>query len=111
MRLDEYECAVDLLLTLAKRVEDSKRPSYTAGNPDVLHNFKLDADMAKILPTQNWATHMLKQAAALARWAQDPDRPQSEPVEQRFADLVNYAKLGFAMMIEREQTAGEEAEA
>ena len=97
MNLTEYADAVDELMELAWEVESQKRPSYTAGNADVLHNFKRDAISTGISPEQNWATHMLKQAAAIARWAQNPTAEQSEAIELRFADLLNYTKLGYAL--------------
>lgn len=97
MTLEEYDSAVRVLMEFAQHVENNKRPSYTAGHPDVLHNFVRDAESTSVNVAQNWAGHMLKQAHALARWAQDPLAPQSEPPISRFADLVNYAKLGFAI--------------
>lgn len=101
MTLAEYDMAVEELMVLASDIEQMKRPSYTAGNPDVLHNFKRDALSTGILAEQNWAGHMLKHAAALARWSQDPNSYQSEPIAGRLADLVNYAKLGYALLVER----------
>lgn len=87
-------------MALAKRIEDRKRPSYTIGNVDVLHNFKRDAEAAGVTSKQNWYQHLLKQVAAIGRWVQTPGSDQSEPMEERFADVINYAKLGYALMRE-----------
>lgn len=96
MNIAEYETVEAELLALAKSIRDRKRPSYTVGDDDVLMNFKRDAKMSGITALQNWHTHFQKQAAAIARWVQTPDAEQSEPIEQRFADLINYCLLGYA---------------
>lgn len=101
MNIAEYETVEAELLALAKSVRDRKRPSYTVGDDDVLMNFKRDAKMSGITPLQNWHTHFQKQVAAIARWVQAPDAEQSEPIEQRFADIINYCLLGYAAMRER----------
>lgn len=101
MNIAEYETVEAELLALAKSIRDRKRPSYTVGDEDVLMNFKRDAKMSGITALQNWHTHFQKQVAAIARWVQTPDAEQSEPIEQRFADLINYCLLGYAAMRER----------
>lgn len=100
MNIAEYEAVEAELLDLAKSIRDRKRPSYTVGDEDVLMNFKRDAKMSGITALQNWHTHFQKQVAAIARWVQTPDAEQSEPIEQRFADLINYCLLGYAAMLE-----------
>lgn len=101
MNIAEYETVEAELLALAKSIRDRKRPSYTVGDEDVLMNFKRDAKMSGITALQNWHTHFQKQVAAIARWVQTPDAEQSEPIEQRFADLINYCLLGYAAHRER----------
>ena len=103
MNINDYTEATIDLLSLASEIEERKRPSYTNGNADVLHNFKRDAEMAGVTMYQNWLQHFLKQVAAISRWARCPDDEQSEPIEQRFADVVNYCKLGHALERERSQ--------
>lgn len=97
MHLDDYKSVAQDLIDLAASIEARKRPSYTGGDSDVLRNFKRDAAEAGISPLQNWHTHFLKQVAAINRWARTPTQEQSEPIEQRFADLINYCKLGLAL--------------
>jgi len=101
MNIDEYIEASKELLDEASAIEERKRPSYTMGDEDVLRNFKRDADLAGISTLQNWYTHLIKQVAALGRWARSPDAEQSEPILSRLADLVNYAKLGNGLRKER----------
>ena len=100
MNLTDYERVADALLAKAREIENSKRPAYTVGDDDVLKNFKRDAAMAGITPHQNWLTHFLKQVAAIARWARTPDQPQSEPIEQRLADVVNASAYGTAASVQ-----------
>lgn len=101
MNIDQYESAEAELLALAKSIRARKRPSYTVGDEDVLMNFKRDAKMSGITPLQNWHTHFQKQVAAIARWVQTPDAEQSEPIPERFADLINYCLLGYGLLVEQ----------
>ena len=78
---DSYEKCVQELELLAKTIEDSKRPGYTQANGDVLSNFR---------------------KAAIMSYAKDPSIPQAEDIEGRFADAMNYLKLGFYILKEKE---------
>lgn len=102
MNIKEYESAESILLDIAAAIRARKRPSYTVGDEDVLMNFKRDAKMSGITPLQNWHTHFQKQVAAIARWVQTPDEKQSEPISERFADLINYCLLGYGLLVEME---------
>jgi hypothetical protein len=85
------------LLDLARQIEDSKRPAYTVGSPDVLHNFVSVATRAGISPMQAWAVYFLKHIDAITALAKDRTIPQAEAIEGRFADAINYLKLEFAL--------------
>jgi hypothetical protein len=100
MTADDYTRISAMLLDTAAKIEAAKRPAYTTGNPDVLHNFKSVAARAGITPMQAWAVYFLKHIAAITALAKDPDLPQAEGIEGRFADAINYLKLGYALHTE-----------
>src|SRR5690606_3530337 len=88
-------------LRTAEDIESSKRPAYTIGSEDVLANFKRIAERTGQEPGQVLATYMLKHVDAVTSALCRPDLPQAEAILGRFADLINYAKLGYALIEER----------
>lgn len=101
MTHDQYLAAKDTLLRTAEDIESSKRPAYTIGSEDVLANFKRVAERTDQTPGQVLATYMLKHVDAVTSALCRPDLPQAEAILGRFADLINYAKLGYALIEER----------
>lgn len=79
-------------------IQEAKRPAYTIGNEDVLHNFKSVAERVGITPGQVLSVYFLKHVDAVISALAKPHLPQAEAVKGRFADLVNYAHLGYALL-------------
>jgi len=102
MVLPDYEISRGLLMQTAASIEASKRPGYTCGNVDVLHNFKSVAARIGVTPEQAWAVYALKHFDAVLSIMTKPDLPVSEEATGRFSDAVNYLALGFALWQERE---------
>lgn len=100
MKSDDYLKFKDYLLSLAEKIEESKRPAYTQEHEDVLHNFKSVAERVGITPEQAWGVYFLKHVDALMAAVKNSTTPQAEPLEGRFADAVNYLKLGFPLFFE-----------
>tara|TARA_R100000781_G_scaffold33436_1_gene24274 strand:+ start:272 stop:646 length:375 start_codon:yes stop_codon:yes gene_type:complete len=92
---DHYDECVNELEQLAKNIEDSKRPGYTQANGDVLANFRKAAELSGTTPMQAWSVYFYKHVAAIMSYAKDPKIPQAESIDGRFADAMNYLKLGF----------------
>lgn len=111
MNLAQYEGLEKLLSDTAKSIRDSKRKSYTAGNEDVLWNFKRDGNETGIGPMQNWLQHLLKQVAAVVSYVKHPDVKPSETLLSRLADIRNYTTLGLGLAVDegREVIATEPA--
>lgn len=101
MNITDYDQIASGLLRLAHDIEISKRPGYTAGSIDVLANFKNVAARAGVTPEQAWAVYFLKHVDAVVSIMTRPDLPVSEEPPGRFADAVNYLKLGYALLAER----------
>lgn len=100
MNLTDYLEVKLKLREYADKVEESKRPSYTAGSDNVLENFIRDGKLQGLPPMQNWLSHFLKQVAAIVSYVRNPDVEPSEPLISRMADLQTYATLGLSVATE-----------
>ena len=98
---DSYEKCVQELELLARTIEDAKRPGYTQANGDVLANFRKAAELSGTTPMQAWSVYFYKYVAAIMSYAKDPKIPQAESIDGRFADAMNYLKLGFYILKEK----------
>jgi hypothetical protein len=99
---DQYDAVVDELMQLARSIETDKRPGYTVGSVDVLANFKRVAERAGISVEQAWLVYFLKHIDAITTIMAKPDLPVSEAPPGRFADAINYLRLGYAILKERD---------
>lgn len=101
MNRRDYEKCADQLFTEAADIEGAKRPGYTLGADDILTNFKVVAARAGVTPGQAWAVYFLKHIDAITAIMTRPDLPVSEAPSGRFADAINYLKLGYALWLEQ----------
>jgi hypothetical protein len=92
-------------MALALSIEDFKRPGYTIGSQDVLANFKRAGERADITTEQAWVVLFQKHIDAIISIMAKPDLPRAEAAPGRFADAINYLRLGFALLRERESAA------
>jgi hypothetical protein len=102
MNQKDYEAVSNTLLSEAEAIEISKRPGYTQGDHDVLKNFKRAGERNGITTEQAWGVFFDKHYDAIKSIMLRPDLPVSEAPLGRFADAVNYLKLGWAILHERE---------
>lgn len=105
MHVEEFERVRRELLDHADGVATAKRPGYTIGDADVLKNFKSVAARVGVTPGQVLAVYMLKHVDAITSILCNPNLPVSEAPLGRFGDLINYAQLGYAMVVEEGQIA------
>jgi hypothetical protein len=94
------ELANELDLYAAKTMK-KKGPEYTTGNQDVLNNFKSTANKLGIDPLVVWYCYFDKQVSSVAAHISNNKLDKAEPMISRFGDIINYAKLGYALMEER----------
>jgi len=106
MNLSRYLEVREIVLANAKRIEDSKRQSYTAGNDDVLHNFKSDSEFVGTRPTQNVMGHLTKQVRGISSFVKQPDIEPSETLLSRACDLINYAVIMVATAMDEGRDTG-----
>lgn len=102
MTTEQYDKVAGELMALARSIETSKRPGYTQGSADVLANFKRTAERAGVTVGQAWAVFFLKHIDAITSIMAQPELEVSEAPPGRFADAINYLRLGFAILKERE---------
>ena len=93
------------MLEYAEDVAKDKRVEYTGASEDILTNFKRIADRLGISPLQVWAVYFNKHVDSVNTFTKGTDKI-SEPMESRFADMLNYLFLGMALIIEQEESQG-----
>lgn len=102
MNQREFDRVAGELMEMASGIENSKRPGYTIGSEDVLANFKRAAERAGVTTEQAWTVFFLKHIDAIVSIMTRPDLPVSEAAEGRFADAINYLRLGYGIYRERQ---------
>ena len=99
----EFNVLVDELDSHAQQTMNKKGPEYTVGDEDVLNNFKSTAKKLGVDPLVVWYAYFDKQVSSVAAHASNHDLNKAEPMISRFGDIINYAKLGYALFVERDK--------
>jgi hypothetical protein len=94
----EFMAIADQLQESAHNILIAKGNDY-AGQGDRLASIKRAAVDLAITPRQAWAVGMLKQVDAVCAWARGEEL-QSESLDSRLADVINYSLLGKAVAVE-----------
>lgn len=89
-----YDANVKALNDLCDQIVAEKRPVYTQKSPDVLYNFKLNAQMANSTVGQSIAFGLVKQVLGVVQLLTDPLSVDVE-ADTRFVDAINYLRLGY----------------
>ena len=98
----EFNALVNELDSYAQKTMNKKGPEYTVGDEDVLNNFKSTAKKLGVDPLIVWYAYFDKQVSSVAAHASNHDLNKAEPMISRFGDIINYAKLGYALFVERD---------
>ena len=102
MTQKEFDDIIKQLNRLSKETIDNKRPEYTNEHIDVLNNFKTSADRMDISPLKVWGIFFDKQCQSIFAHLKNANLKKSEPIDSRFADVINYCYLGLALFKERD---------
>tara|TARA_R100001163_G_C5063390_1_gene200673 strand:- start:977 stop:1306 length:330 start_codon:yes stop_codon:yes gene_type:complete len=102
MTQKEFDKIVKQLNDYSFDIMQNKRPEYTNEDEDVLNNFKSTADRLNTSALKVWATFMEKQVLSVYAHLKNANLKKSEPIHSRFADIINYCYLGYALFIERD---------
>ena len=103
MKSVEFNDLVHKLDLYAQQTMNKKGPEYTVGDEDVLNNFKSTAKKLGVDPLVVWYAYFDKQVSSVAAHASNHDLNKAEPMISRFGDIINYAKLGYALFVERDK--------
>jgi hypothetical protein len=80
----------------------NKRPEYTNEDADVLNNFKSTAERLGISELKCFGVFFDKQLQSIFSHINNANLKKSEPIHSRFADIINYCYLGYALFVERD---------
>jgi hypothetical protein len=75
-----------------------KGQDYTIGNADRLYNFKKVAELTGLSTRQVWSVYACKHLFAILNYVKTEGKSESEPIEGRIVDAINY--LLFLSLIE-----------
>ena len=103
MRRREFERVSIKLEKFSKEIMESKGPEYTDETEDILSNFKNTAKRLNISPLKVWAVFFDKQCSSLFAHVNNELLQESEPIDSRFADIINYCYLGLGLFKERKK--------
>ena len=98
----EFNALVHELDSYAQKTMNKKGPEYTIQDTDVLNNFKSTAKKLGVDPLVVWYAYFDKQVSSVAAHVANHDLNKAEPMISRFGDIINYAKLGYALFVERD---------
>lgn len=103
MTTDKFNALVYELTSHAQETMNAKGPEYTMQDKDVLNNFKATAKKLGVDPLVIWYAYFDKQISSVAAHVGNHDLNKAEPMISRFGDIINYAKLGYALFVERDK--------
>lgn len=93
----EFNKLSNELETLAKEIMNKKGPEYTEGDEDVLSNFKNTSERLNTSALKIWGTFFDKQVSSVFAHVNNANLNKAESIESRFADIINYCHLGYAL--------------
>jgi hypothetical protein len=97
---EEYEVLRDELFSKAAGVSKVKGQDYTVGSEDVLENFKAVAKRTGLSPEKVLAIYLMKHQDAIANYIRTGGQSESEPIEMRIVDNINYLCLLWGLINE-----------
>ena len=103
MTKKEFNKLSKALTFKAAEIMKGKGPEYTDSSDDVLDNFISTGKRLDISPLKVWGVFMDKQCNSVFAHVNNCSLKESEPIDSRFADIINYCHLGLALFKERKK--------
>ena len=103
MTQKEFNRLSKALTYKANEIMKGKGPEYTDSSNDVLDNFISTGKRLGISPLKVWGVFMDKQCSSVFAHINNCGLKESEPIDCRFADIINYCDLGMALFRERKK--------
>ena len=100
MRKQEYDQFIKDLTENRTGISSAKRKDYTRGDKDVLKNFKQVAEYTGLDPLEVWMVYASKHWDSICSYIKNGT--ESEPIRERYCDLLNYLELGYALIKEQQ---------
>ena len=100
MSYNDLEIHYDAILHKARKIFTSKNKDY-ATSADALAGFRNTAEKAGITPLQAWSVFSSKHIAAIDAYVSGHSE-ESEPIEGRIADVINYMCFLYAIIKDKE---------
>lgn len=84
---------MDNILQECFKVLVSKGNDYTIGSQDRLHNFRTVAEMTGLSMEKVFSVYFYKHVSSLFSYVKSGGQSESEPIESRIVDCINYLLL------------------
>jgi len=96
MTIEEFENIRNDIFNNCKKLTKTKGEDYTKGNKDVLINFK-EGDFLGLNSYQKLGVFMSKHIDAIYNYIKTGGEHESEPIETRIQDCINYLIFLYAL--------------
>lgn len=101
MNSEEFNNLRNKIFDSCVELTRTKGEDYTKGNIDVLSNFK-EGDFLGLTPYQTIGVYMKKHTDAIFNYIKTGGSCESEPIEERINDNINYLIFLQALIEEEE---------
>jgi len=88
----------------ALKIAKSKGQDYTVGNPDALWNFKEAGRDIELSPEKALYIGMNKHYKAIVNYIKTGGQSESEPIDERIKDCINYLVLLRGLIVEKRES-------
>lgn len=92
----------------AEAIAKTKGADYTKGSEDALANFKEGGKDVAVEPIKVCWIFMNKHYQAITNYVKTNGQSESEPIEERIKDAINYLVLMQALIVEKKETTTKE---
>lgn len=101
----------DEMIAKCCEVLQVKGNDYTIGSSDRLANFRRAGEMFGVTKEQALAIYFYKHVAAIFSYVKNNGQTESEPIEERITDVINYMLLFYKMVKEEKNNVKQSSEA
>lgn len=100
-RTDFKKLVEESIIPKCMQIMESKGLAYS-GRDDALANFKRNAKLTGSTPEQVWFIYFMKHVDAISAYVRG-EYSDSEPIEGRIQDIINYGMLLYGLVKENEK--------
>ena len=104
MTNSQFYSHMETIFNDAKAIAKSKGEDYTKGDLDALANFKIGGKNIGVSPDKVCWIFMNKHYAAITNYIKTGGQSESEPIDLRIKDMINYLVLLSALIVENNGT-------